>query len=174
MKLLIIQTSPLHTASTLLVNGLYGLIPECFDKKIKGTWDTNFESDFENVIILKSHELNIDKLKKRYKKYKLIFVCSQRLTHKLSIDAKYKAYNNVLVFNYVELNETKTNHLEKIVDTLYTRLKQILPNEIELSKEKCMERITNMNKRYEEIKDKDFNYVDSFYQIHGSHRNRIK
>ena len=34
MKLLIIQTSPFHTASTFLVNAIYGLIPELIDKKI--------------------------------------------------------------------------------------------------------------------------------------------
>lgn len=36
MTILIIQTSPTHTASTLLVNALYGLIPELNDKKIMG------------------------------------------------------------------------------------------------------------------------------------------
>jgi hypothetical protein len=29
-----------------------------------------------------------------------------------------------------------------------------------------------MNKKYEEIKNKPFNYSDGFFQIHGSHRNR--
>jgi len=38
MKLLIIQTSPKHTASTLLVNAIYGLIPELYNKKIIGIW----------------------------------------------------------------------------------------------------------------------------------------
>ena len=38
IKTLIIQTSPHHTASTLLVNAMYGLIPELSNKKIIGTW----------------------------------------------------------------------------------------------------------------------------------------
>jgi len=29
-----------------------------------------------------------------------------------------------------------------------------------------------MNKRLEEIKDEPFTFVDRFYHIHGSHRNR--
>ncbi len=29
-----------------------------------------------------------------------------------------------------------------------------------------------MNKRIEEIKEKPFSYVDNFYKVHGSHRNR--
>jgi hypothetical protein len=38
MKLLIIQTSPKHTSITLLVNDIYGLIPELYNKKIIGIW----------------------------------------------------------------------------------------------------------------------------------------
>mgnify|MGYP000096119788 CR=1 FL=1 len=34
MRLLIFQNSPTRTASTLLVNALYGLIPELYDKKV--------------------------------------------------------------------------------------------------------------------------------------------
>jgi hypothetical protein len=34
MKILIIQTSPFHTASTFLVNAVYGIIPELLEKRI--------------------------------------------------------------------------------------------------------------------------------------------
>ena len=44
MKTLIIQTSPYHTASTFLVNAIYGLIPELSNKKIIGIWNNNFET----------------------------------------------------------------------------------------------------------------------------------
>lgn len=40
MKTLIIQTSPQHTASTFLVNAIYGMIPELFDKKNNWKLDT--------------------------------------------------------------------------------------------------------------------------------------
>ena len=35
----------------------------------------------------------------------------------------------------------------------------------------AINRINNMNKRYKEIKDKSFDFVDKYYQLHGSHRN---
>ena len=31
-----------------------------------------------------------------------------------------------------------------------------------------------MNNRYNEIKDLNFLYIDDFFEIHGSHRNRDK
>lgn len=72
MKTLIIQTSPTHTASTLLVNALYGLIPELSDKKIIGEWVDNwqkkFETHFKDIIVLKSHVLNIDDLIKNIRR----------------------------------------------------------------------------------------------------------
>jgi hypothetical protein len=52
MKTLIIQTSPYHTASTFLVNAIYGLIPELVNTKIIGIWDEDIESYFDNIIYL--------------------------------------------------------------------------------------------------------------------------
>ena len=37
---------------------------------------------------------------------------------------------------------------------------------------KCIKRIELMNKRYDEIKDNNFSYIDDFFEIHGNHRNR--
>ena len=34
----------------------------------------------------------------------------------------------------------------------------------------ALERVVNMNKRYEEIKTKPFSFIDHFYELHGSHR----
>lgn len=172
MKLLIIQTSPKHTASTLLVNAIYGLIPELFNKKIIGIWDYDFESYFENIICIKNHHTNIDELMNLYnKKYKLMFICSERQDLNLFIDEKYKTYNNVVVFDFNELNETSDNSLTNIVDNIYNKFKHIL-SDVELDKTKCIERIKLMNIRYEEIKNKPFSHIDVFFQIHGSHRNR--
>lgn len=173
MKLLIIQTSPFRTCSTFLVNALYGLIPECSNKRIIGLWKNNFEKYFENVIIVKNHDINIDELMRKYDKYyKVVFVCSERKEINKLIDSKYKTYNNTVVFSYEELNETKNNPLVEIVDNIYTKVKKVLPEDIQLDKMKCIERINNMNIRYQEIKHKDFNYIDPFFEIHGSHRNR--
>jgi hypothetical protein len=173
MRLCIIQTSPHHTCSTFLINCLYGLIPELFNKKIIGLWNSNFEKYFEDIIVVKCHNTNIDELINKYSNtYKIVFICSERNEYNKLINNKYKEYNNVVVFNYNELNETKDNTLIKIIDNIYEKVKSVLPDNIELNKIKCIERINLMNKRYEEIKDKPFSYIDPFFEIHGSHRNR--
>ena len=167
MKLLIIQTSPTHTCSTLLVNAIYGLIPELSDKKI------TFEEfdDSYNIICMKSH-IDIDLLIDKYNHlYKLIFICSERKNLDIIMDIKYKTYKNVIIFDFNELNETIINPLPIIVDTIYNKVKNVLVN-IELDKTKCIERIKSMNNKYEEIKNESFNYIDDFYGLHGSHRNR--
>lgn len=174
MKLLIIQTSPIHTASTFLVNAIHGLIPELFDKKIIGIWCNNFQDNFENIIVVKNHDTNIDKLIDKYNKiYKLIFICSERREMNKNIDEKYKTYNNVVIFDFNELNETSNNTLTQIVDNIYNKIKKILPD-IELDNTKCIKRIELMNSRYDDIKSKPFSYIDEFFQIHGSHRNRVR
>jgi len=170
-KTLIIQTSPQHTASTFLVNALYGLINELKDKKIIGDWVHNYDSYFTNTILLKCHDIDIDGFIKKYnEKYNLFFICSERKDKNLFIDNKYKSYDNVVVFDFNELNETETNTIPKIIENIYNKLKNIL--NIELNMENAINRINKMNQRYEEIKHKSFDYWDEFYQLHGSHRNR--
>jgi hypothetical protein len=181
-KLLIIQTSPPHTASTLLVNALYGLIDELEDKNIFFNKDAEqldeiIEKDFgdKNIAVIKTHNTNIDKLINVYKdKYDLYFVCSQRPKHNLYIENKYLSYKNVVIFNFVELNETSENTIPKIIDTIYDRVYNLLSKYefIKLNKENGIQRINNMNTVYKEIKNKPFSYVDPFFEIHGSHRNR--
>ncbi len=172
MKTLIIQTSPYHTASTLLINAIYGLIPELFDKKIIGIWDNNFEKYFKNIIVIKNHNTNIDELINKYnEKYKLVFICSERQEKNYLIDQKYKTYDNVVIFDFNELNETSNNTIKQIVDNIYNKVQKVL-SDIELDTAKCIERIKLMNIRYDEIKDKPFSYIDDFFEIHGSHRNR--
>ena len=171
MKLLIIQASPHHTASTFLVNALYGIIPECSNKPIKRIISRNWEGYFDDIIILKCHNTNIDVLMKKYKKYRTLFICSERKGKGL-IDPKYRTYNNVVIFGFKELNETKNNSLVEIVDNIYIKVKKILPKYVQLDKIKCIERINNMNIRHEEIKNKKFSYIDPFFELHGSHRNR--
>ena len=175
MKTLIIQTSPYHTASTLLVNALYGLIPHLSDKKIIGDWMKNFDKilheNLDDIIVIKSHHTNIDQLIQKYKdKYKLYFICSQRIKMNYSIDRKYNFYNNVIIFNYIELNETENYNVAKIVQNIYNRIKNKL--NIELNIESGINRVIRMNNRYNEIKNYPFKYIDPFFQIHGSHRNR--
>ena len=171
-KILIIQTSPQHTASTFLVNALYGVIEKLKDIPI------TFESHdyFDDISIFKCHDTNIDNLIKKYKNIydELYFVCSQRIEYNLYIDAKYASYSNVIIFDYVELNETNENTIPNIIDNIYNKLQNLLSKHafITLNKQTAIERILNMNKKCNEIKNKSFNYIDLFFHIHGSHRNR--
>ena len=169
-KILIVQTSPEHTGSTFLVNALYGLFEDTKDKKIV----FEVEPNFENIFIIKSHTANIDELIAKYQsEYDVYFVCSQRILKNLYIEKKYVSYKNVVVFQYIELNETETNTLDEIVNNICDKVRNLLSNNnIILNPQTAIERIMNMNKRYEEIKDKPFDYFDPFFEIHGSHRNR--
>ena len=184
-KILIFQASPAHTASTLLVNALYGMIEELqykhifFDEPNQPTilLDYKLENEFadKNIMIVKTHNTNIDKLTTLYKDtYNLFFICSQRIKENLVIDRKYLNYKNVFVFHFAEINETPENTVSNIIDTIYNRVYPLLSNYecIKLNKEGGIKRINDMNKRCEEIKETPFSYVDSFYHLHGSHRNR--
>lgn len=169
MKTLIIQYSPPHTASTFLLNALYGLIPSLSDKP--GIYDDfSLDSD-SNIYVIKTHNNDIDGFMSKYSSiYKLYFICSERVEKNIIIDKKFKLYNNFIVFSYNELNETITNTIPIIIENIYNKINNIL--NIELNIEGGINRIIAMNKLYDEIKNKDFSYFDLFYIIHGSHRNR--
>jgi len=174
-KILIIQTSPMHTGSTLLVNILYGLFESLKDKKIIFKCNDTWELNAGKITILKSHDINIDELINKYSsRYKLYFVCSERPLKNLLIDSKYKSYKNVISFYYNELNETPQNPLSKIVDNVGRRVFAMLKNcqNITINVSNGIKRISDMNAKYEEIKDLPFSYIDDFYEIHGSHRGR--
>jgi hypothetical protein len=174
-KILIIQTSPTHTGSTFLINALYGIIEEINNKSICGEWSDSYKNYFNNIIVLKCHNTNIDELIKKYShKYHVYFVCSERPLLNKHINCKYKLYENVISFFYRDLLETEKNTIDIIIDNIYNNLKSLLSKhpEIKLNKQNGIERIINMNKRYIEIKDMPFSYIDPFFELHGSHRNR--
>lgn len=173
-KLTIIhQSSPYHTASTLLVNAIYGLIPffkrhriVCADKIDALKYTRN------NLLVVKTHDLNFNELNDRLKKVNMspIFICSERTEKNYLIPEEYRNWENVIIFDYNELNETPENTIENIVDNMIEKIRHIFP--FELDKQGCITRIHEMNARYNEIKDQPFEYIDPFYEIHGSHRNR--
>jgi hypothetical protein len=185
-KILIFQVSPPHTASTVLVNALYGIIEDLRDQPVFFydysiepyiILDNRLEKEFaeKNIVIVKTHNTNIDSLINLCKDtYELFFICSQRVKENLCIDQKYMKYKNVHVFNFVELNETSENTLLNIIDNIYDRLYRFLSEYecIKLNKENGIKRVCDMNKIYDEIRKKPFTYVNTFYHIHGSHRNR--
>jgi hypothetical protein len=179
-KILIIQSSPPHTGSTVLVNILHGLL--CADKPVIYS-DFNKDMDVitkrinnNKLSIIKSHNCNIDGLINKFKRYNLFFICSER--DNLIIDKKYKTYKNVLSIDYKELLESDTNSIKDIADGIYNKLLSILPAEIILNNENpiddAVKRIQNMNDTYELIKNRPFSYVHPFYHIHGHHKNRKK
>ena len=171
-NILIIQTSPHHTASTFLINALYGITNENYDKAIIKIWDTNYILN-KKVNIVKNHVFNIDELTQKYgQDYNLFFIGSERKNKNKLIQSKYKNYKNFLIFQYEELLETNENTLSDIIDNIYNKLLNLLPRTTVLSKENAINRITMMNERYESIKNKPFSYVDPYYELHGSHRNR--
>ena len=122
---------------------------------------------------IKTHNTNIDEITKLWgDKYNLFFICSERYEYNKLIDPKYKLWDNVIVFEYNELNETVDNTLDSIVDNIYNKIFDKIPH-LTMDKMTCKYRIDGMNLCYEEIKSKSFDYVVEFYHIHGSHRNRI-
>ena len=144
-------------------DGNMDIINEIQEKKVE------FDDD---IIIVKSHNLDIDWFVRHWSIfYDIYFVCSERKEKKLFIDDKYKGSENVICFDYSELNETNKNSLEKIVETIKNKLKDKFPNH-ELNTKTSLLRLMGMNEEYEQIKEKPFSYVDEFYHIHGSHRNR--
>jgi hypothetical protein len=177
-KTIIIQCSPAHTGSTVLVNILQGLIHHNkpvtyinFNNK-PGYGIINDLLKDNNICVIKTHICNIDRLKAHLKNYNLYCICSER-GDKI-IDKKFLSYNNVLVVKYNELLETTTYSIKDIVEHISSKLMGFLTSEINLDKEKAIQRIKDMNNTYISIKDKPFSYVDKFYHLHGSHRNREK
>jgi len=175
-KTVIIQCSPPHTGSTVLVNILYGLILNNkpitfinFDKKPGYKIINNLLTN-NNICIIKTHICNIDKLTQHLKNYKVFFICSER--DKNLINSKYYSYNNVLTIKYNELLETQTYPVDSIVSHIHDKLSLFLPNNFILNKNLAIDRINNMNNQYTLIKNRPFSYVDKFYHLHGSHRDR--
>lgn len=166
----IIQTSPMHTASTFLTNVLYGLINKLYNQPVQESGKYHGPSD---ILVVKCHHTNIDDLISYYGKYyELYFVCSERRDKQLFIDSKYKTYKNVAVFDFDELNETPSLSLNTIVKNVATKVKAMVPGPWGWSESHAIQRIRNMNKRYAEIRERPFTYQDPFFLIHGHHRNR--
>ena len=174
-NILIIQTSPPGTASTLLINAIYGLINEKYDKKIEVLKNVIYLYNYkEKINIVKSHTMDIDKLIRHSldNHFQVFVICSEKKEFNLLIQDKYRKYENVLIFDYSELNETHENTIEKIICNIYNKISMFLPKKIEYNKINAINRIIKMNELYETIKDKSFDYIDPFFEIHGSHRNR--
>ena len=167
-KIRIIQTGDKRTGSTLLVNMIYGFI----NRKER----VSIGSARDNLIV-KMHTLDLNRWEKKYNNYNLFWVVSER-EGKKKLDKKYRNLDNVLIINYDEIFETESNSLETICFNMVKKFINFFP-EILLAKvefnvlyRNVLNRIKDMNKRYDEIKNLDFSYIDNFYQIHGSHKTK--
>jgi len=167
MKWKIIQTSPPRTASTVLSNLLHGFI--CPEEPL----DYGLGASATNKDIVVTHDDNIDRWESKLgDEYVLYFVVSERPQRGSVIESRYYNYDRVLRFNFNELNAVDGYCVRDVVDVVHGKLEQFLPKEIMLNKLTALGRLENMNKFYEEIKDRPFTYHDLFYHLHGTHRTR--
>ena len=170
----IIQASLPHTGSTLLLNLLLGFIAPHESYQ----WDT--KNLIDSYLVTKTHNININKWTNKYKHYKLYFVMSERNDNKIHavIPNKYKKKNNVLIINYNQINVTNKLLLDDVIENIFNLFINFFPYDLIPKKEHIIikkdmkNRIISMNQCYEKIKNKPFTYCDSFFGIHGSHRNR--
>ena len=124
--IVVIQTGPMRTGTTLLVNLLYGFISP--HDKIHCLWETHHDIQvFHNKCnIYKSHCLNIDEfMRYNQEKYDVFFVCTERDDKK--IDEKYRNMRNVLLFDYNEILETDSYTTDQIIENTYNKLLAFLP-----------------------------------------------
>ena len=173
----IIQTSAARSGSTVLSNILMAFFqpyePLCF----MGKHSYNKEL-MKNNVVIKTHDKNIDDwIKKFNDEYDLYFIISDRGNYDWD---KYYQYDKTLYISFEELLESENNLLSCIVENVYTKVGELLPkdymvnNRPKVSIQNGINRINNMNDKYEKIKTKPFEFVDNYYQIHGHHRNNRK
>ena len=193
-KVAIIQTSPGHTASTLLFNAILGFILS--DKPAHFIWSpikavenpeswlikriNNFKKRFKHsdILIFKTHfpfspespssnwqQYWVDEFGTEYEYY---FISSERTEKGIHVDAD----DRTLVIPYEVLLETSSRSLKDVVDSLHDEFSKFLPDHIYLDKMTCLERLRKMNERVSEMQNEPFSVVDKFYNIHGGHRNR--
>ena len=163
----IYQSSYFSTGSTLLTNLIYGFLDP--DKS------TGWGKNFEEHICLKTHTVEMNTLLCN-KRYNIYIISSER--RKKYPKNYYKNTDKVLIIKYDEILETENNTLKQICTNICKKFLNFLPNEVQMSISEeetinnMIKRIQNMNKKIEELKDKDFNHFETFFGVHGSHRNR--
>lgn len=172
----IIQCSNPGSGSTVLVNILMAFFQPYEGVSFMGK-SYYREQIIEDNIVIKTHDKRIDDWIEKYgKKYSLYFIISDR--HDYDWHKYYNYDEKVLFIEYEDLLETNDNSLDFLVKKIYERIEKFLPkdyiinNRKNVSIQNGINRINNMNKRYSEIKNKPFEFVDKYYQIHGNHRNK--
>jgi len=166
----IICSSLPHTASTLLANCIYGFL---YPHEPLELPDSEYAEQDPNRTILKTHNIDLSMWEKKFEDYDVFFIMSERRNRGYILPDKFRNLKNVVIFDFDELNETENYNVKSIVLHVYSKIKKILPTTLDLKINDAITRIENMNKLYETIKHKPFEYVDKFYHIHGAHRGRL-
>ena len=170
----IIQSSPGHTGSTLLLNLIHGFISP--HEEIHAHMDESIH-DF---LITKTHNINIKQIENKFPQYKLFFIMSERNDSKVQklIDNEYKNKPNVLVINYDKLLESDNNSIKNIINYIFDEFNKFIPKELKPNKsddsikDDMEKRVQIVNETVKLMKDMPFSQWDKFTGIHGSHRDR--
>lgn len=170
----IIQSSPPHTGSTLLLNLIHGFLSPHEEVH----YDT--ASLIDQFLITKTHNINVTELENKYPQYKLFFIMSERDDSKIKrkIPDEYKKKSNVLVINFDKLLEHNDNSIINIVNYIFDKLNNFIPKELkpnkddDLIKDDMRKRFKKVNEIVDLMKDKPFSEWDQFTGIHGMHRGR--
>lgn len=119
--------------------------------------------------IVKSHDCNVDEWVRKNPDKQIFVVASQRKGVGM-----FPVYTHDLVhlFEYEELLYDTDQGRIDVINHVARVLKQLIP--FEQRTKAALQRVIEMDKCCEEIKDKPFKYYDLFYHIHGSHRGRGK
>lgn len=172
-RIVIISPCPPRTGSTFLYNAICGFIKPN-DKTLATDNPSDILAEIENLPIVKTHMLDINKWQQWAddNNINIFFISIYRPKLKRTLPQKYSSWNNFINFNYEDILETENYSLTDIVDFLYKKIRQLLPSEILMDKDSCLNRLINMNKMVEKMKTLPFSEYEEFYHIHGSHRNR--
>ena len=173
-KFKIIQSSPIHTGSTLLLNLIHGYLSP--DEEIH----YNTERLIDKFLITKTHNTNVKYWIDKYPQYKLFFIMSERNDSKVKrmINSEYRQYPNVLIINYDKFVVSDNNSQENVINYIFNKLNDFLPKELKPNKDDNLikidieKRFNIVNETVRQMKHKNFNEYDKFTHIHGSHRNR--
>jgi hypothetical protein len=171
-KNIIIQCSTKNSASVVLINILHGLLSDLEPVKFIDRYSIKQIKeliDNTDIPILKTHICNLNSWINHFKEYNLIFICSDNNSNKITTNCK-----NTVIIDNTKLITSESNTPETIIDYVINEIKSLLPANYILNKESCIKRLNNMFLLYNDIKNKPFSYVDTFFHIHGSHNSTEK
>jgi hypothetical protein len=167
-----------HVGSTLVANINTGMLEPGQDIFFNKNPDETPLFLTSNRLTLKTHG-KVDAIIDAVKKYKfehVYFVTVNRDNH----PQIHHNSDNLIILDYNRLLyrsehlKNESRRLEDVVDYIAHEYNQIIPGELfdDRFKLRAIDRITKMDERYSEIKEKPFKYCDKHYHIHGSHRGR--